>query len=99
MISDEELLRMASAFDVLPYDNLRKGRRLIRVENRGSKEKPSWSITDDFSQVLGKDGDWKVEPMPSNRDTDFFEKYRWNDLQEAIEYAKGQLENDKSGNR
>ena len=47
-----------------------------------------WAIRSGSSQVLGKDGVWILEPQPSNRDTAFYQEYRFDTLDEATAFYR-----------
>jgi hypothetical protein len=88
MVTDAELLAMASAFDVVPYDGHRRP-RLIRVEKRSAAGKPpSWAIVSETGCNLSRECHWMIEPMNSNKTDEFFTDCRWGDLREAIGFAQ-----------
>ena len=36
----------------------------------------------------GKDGEWELQPMPSSRTKEFFERTRWDNFEEALAFAQ-----------
>ena len=99
MKTPEQLLSMASAFEVLPYSSRIRPEfpqcrlRQIIVEKRGQS---SWAIVGD-GNCLNKTNDWLGEPLSSNRSEEFLKNCRWDDLQEAIEFAEQHLINYPTG--
>lgn len=59
----------------------------IFLENRDPEQRhpdrSSWAIVSG-SECMAKDGEWEYEPMPSNRDEDFFERCRYT-YEEAVQ--------------
>lgn len=50
-----------------------------------SEHKPIvWAIRRSSSVMSKKTGTFDYEPMPSNRDDEFFEEYRFDSIEEAI---------------
>lgn len=37
-----------------------------------------------LSSCLSKDGEWEFEPIPSSRDKEFYARFRFNSLEEAL---------------
>ena len=83
-----DLLEMASAFDVRPYNPHRRLRHIQVV--RRSVDPEAWAIVGDGS-CLAHDGEWEWESLPSSRTEDFFERCRWPTAIEAIAFAKEHL--------
>lgn len=48
-----------------------------------------WSISEgmDFSSVYNRLGEWEIEPRPSSREPDFFERCRYS-LEDALRIAR-----------
>lgn len=40
------------------------------------------------SECLSIDGKWEYEPMPSNRNDEFYARFRFNSLKQAVETAE-----------
>ncbi len=51
----------------------------LKVEYRGNDR---WAVVDTGS-CLNHAGEWEYEPMPSNRDDEFFARCRWPNAREA----------------
>lgn len=49
-----------------------------------------WAIRSG-GNVLNRDGEWELEPMPSSRTDDFFDRCRWPSLAEAVAFARQTL--------
>jgi hypothetical protein len=99
-VQDAELLAMACAFEILPYDRHRIAPllRWVKIEDRSSKGEPrSWAIVGDGTSNLSRDGEWEVEPSGSNKTEEFFGRCRWADLQEAIRFVRAHFEAYPSG--
>lgn len=63
--------------------------RGVYVESCEQRKGPDlWAIRSG-GNVLGKDGEFCIEPMPSSRTDEFLQEYRWPSLDEAIEFANG----------
>lgn len=93
--TDSDLLAVASAFDLVPF-NPRGGLvREIRVERRHT-DPEAWAIVSE-GRVLGRDGAWYVEPMPSGRDQAFLDLTRWHDAQGAIAFVREHVARHPSG--
>jgi hypothetical protein len=45
-----------------------------------------WAVRH-IGAVLDKDGDWEVEPQPSSRDDEFYDRARFDTFAEALESA------------
>ena len=84
-IPDAEMLAMATAFDVLPYDPARVGVRLLRVEQRGPV---LWAIVDGCGLCLSRDNEWEYERQPSSRTDAFLAVSRWPTARDAIAFAR-----------
>lgn len=94
------LLKMASAFDVVPPDQARPPLRLhlVQVERRSyPPHEESWAITSGSRSCLTKDGDWEVEPPPSSRDEAWLKRARWPNASEAIKFARDHLKKYPTG--
>ena len=91
VISDADLLAMASAFEIIPFNfqaNVVAGeRREMRVEKRSSD---SWAIISE-GEVLNHDSKWEYEPLPSSRTKAFIKRCRWNTAREAVAFAQKYL--------
>lgn len=96
MILNEDLLKMASEFD-LGYQPLVRGKPFWWRENNYSdaenykvyiKRTSSnrWGIFIYGNSCVNKQGEVEYQGMPSNRDDDFFNRCRFDDLQKAIAY-------------
>ena len=86
-ITDAEMLAMASAFDVIPFDADRGvvGARVeIRLNPTGET---LWAITNGRMN-LSHAGEWEYEPLPSSRDEEFISKTRWQTARDAIAFVK-----------
>jgi hypothetical protein len=46
-----------------------------------------WAIRSG-DQVLGRDGQFIIEPLPSSRDAEFYQQYRFATLEEALAFAR-----------
>jgi hypothetical protein len=93
MKTQEQLIQMASAFEVLPYSSrLRPELPLCRLRNVKVEKRNDdlWAIIGDGC-CLTKTNDWTYEPMPSNRNEEFLKECRWDNLQEAIKFAEQHL--------
>lgn len=78
----EELLSAAVSFSFGKRD-VKHGRARVTVEQRGYGK---WAVVDGRF-VLANDGEWEVEPLPSNRDNAFIARTRYS-FDEAVERAK-----------
>lgn len=56
------------------------GARIERAT--GIDTDPSYAVRL-HGNCLSRDGEWDLEPQPSNRDQEFLEKHRWGDFHEA----------------
>lgn len=85
--TDADLLAMASAFDLIPWDPLGKSGTIrgLSVERRRT-DPEAWAIVSE-GHVLARDGWWLIEPKPSNRDDEHFALCRWPSAREAIAFA------------
>lgn len=43
-----------------------------------------WRVCNECGEVMGRDGTWVYEPLPSARDTKFFDRCRFRDFGEAV---------------
>lgn len=99
MKTTEQLLSMASAFEVLPYSSRIRPElplcrlRQVIVEKRSQD---TWAIVGD-GNCLTKTNDWIYESMPSNRTEEFINDTRWSNAQDAIEFAEQHLINYPTG--
>jgi len=89
-----DLLELASAFDVLPYDRKRRLRHVQVV--RRSTDPEAWAIVGD-GFCLAHDGEWEWESLPSSRTEDFYRRCRWPSAIEAIAFAKDHLKKYPTG--
>jgi hypothetical protein len=69
----------------LPEDHAERYHFEITVEWRG---KGKWAVKDG-SYVLGSDGEWDYEPLPSSREDDWLATHRF-DLETALKLAAEQ---------
>lgn len=46
----------------------------------------SWAIRESGS-VLANDGEWEMEPLPSDRDDEYLRRTRWPTAEQAAEFA------------
>ena len=84
-MTDQELLDMASTFDVKAG-----GSDLFPVvveRCRRADGPPRWAIRQK-GFCLNKKGKWEYEPLPSSRTEAFFKRCRWDDRDEAIRVVK-----------
>lgn len=59
--------------------------RPIHIHATVSNDYPSTRYAvRDGGMCLGTDSEWDYEPMPSNRDDAFYEKYRFKSFEEAV---------------
>lgn len=68
------------ARDKTPCEHMGPSRWEVYYTGRG------WAILDGKS-VLGRDGRWEYQPLPSSRDDEFFRLYRWPTREVALEAA------------
>lgn len=59
----------------------------ITVDEMIGHKRPLWAIKAGEDDVLGKDGEWELQPMPSSRTAEFFERTRWDDFDAALAFA------------
>lgn len=50
-----------------------------------------WAIKAGDDSVLGKDGEWELQPMPSSRTKEFFARTRWDSFEAAYAFAQAYL--------
>lgn len=62
--------------------------RVGGVDEAG-KEIDRWAIRDGDHICMGKDGEWIIEELPSNRDKEYYDMYRWSDPDEALQFWLG----------
>lgn len=43
-----------------------------------------WGVNWRSHYVLGKDGTWDYEPLPSSRDDDFYREFRFDSVEDAL---------------
>ena len=60
----------------------------ITVEEMIGHKVRMWAIKAGDDEVLGKDGEWELQPMPSSRTPEFFERTRWDNFEEALAFAQ-----------
>jgi regulator of replication initiation timing len=66
---------------------------VMRCEGpRLPKQPHMWKVLSGSGAVLGKDGEWAHEPIPSSRDDKFYAMYRFDTLEEAEAAARKDLE-------
>ena len=96
-ITDAEMLAMAAAFDLIPYDpRCRVGTIAeLRVVRRRTNPE-AWAIVSRGS-VLMRDGMWAIEPQPSSRDDSFLADTRWPTAREAIAFAREHMAQNPTG--
>jgi hypothetical protein len=92
-MTDEELLALATKFELLSYKHEpRPGLMTLTVCRRSLMQSPpSWAIVGDDNFCLNRDGGWEYESSPSNRTEDFIERTRWSDLRECVSFAQDHL--------
>lgn len=95
--ADADLLAMASAFDLIPYNPNGDWRsiRELKVERRRTNPE-AWAIVSSNS-VLMRDGMWVIEPRPSSRDAEFLSETRWPTAREAIAFAREHMAANPTG--
>lgn len=102
-MTDEEMLAMASAFDVVPYAPYHPAPlRLqhVQVVRRSFGNNPeAWAITQGSNVCLTNDNYWEYEPSPSSRDEEWYFRTRWPSARLAIAFAKKHLEMYPTGYR
>ena len=63
----------------------------VTIEERIQPDgKSLWSVNQS-GNVMGMDGEWELEPMPSNRDEEFYRRCRFNSIEEALKVLNRQL--------
>ena len=66
---------------------------VMRCEGHRLPKQPyMWKVLSGSGAVLGKDGEWAHEPIPSSRDDEFYETYRFDTCEEAEAAALKALE-------
>lgn len=95
--SDADLLAMASAFDLIPFNPRGDWRsiRELRVERR-RVDPEAWSIGSE-GKVLLRDGMWVLEPRPSERDDNFLAEARWPTARAAVAFAQQHMAQNPTG--
>ena len=68
----------------LVIDNSRDDIYIEATKFDDNHEAISWAVRTHGGLVMSKDGEFSYEPMPSNRDEDFFKQYRFSSPKEAI---------------
>lgn len=58
----------------------------ITVERRNGPDGTKWAVKW-MDRVLGKDGEWAYEPIPSYRDDEFYAQFRFDSFDEALQLA------------
>ena len=95
--TDADLLAMASAFDLIPFNP--RGRsgtiRELKVERRQTNP-DAWAIVCE-GNALARDGFWVIEPRPSSRDDEFFAQCRWSSARDAIAFAQEHMAKHPTG--
>jgi hypothetical protein len=87
-MSDQDLLRIASEFDmgaVGLWWNDGAFRSHVKIQRCTGHRLPMpvmWKVADDVGYVLTRDG-WEKEPQPSSRDAEFYARARFGSLVEA----------------
>lgn len=81
-MTDSELLSMATRF-VVPS----AAGSPITVERCERRAQPPWWAVRHLGYVLGKDGQWMIEPSPSSRDEAFYCRFRFDTRDEAFAAA------------
>lgn len=57
---------------------------VMRCEGHRLPKQPyMWKVLSGNGAVLGKDGDWEYEPIPSSRDEEFYARCRFDTYEEA----------------
>ena len=95
-LTPEEMLAMASAFDLIPFDRTRVGVRMVRIELRIGRDRNSWAICSEGA-TLAKDGEWETEPMNSNKSDAYLERCRWQTAEAALTFARAHMARYPSG--
>lgn len=60
----------------------------ITVDEMIGHARPMWAIKAGQDEVLGKDGEWELQPMPSSRTKEFFARTRWDSFEAAYAFAQ-----------
>lgn len=70
-----------------------RGVPFVTLERAVQRDGPDrWAVRRS-GHVLGRDGDFAYEPLPSSRDTQFYERYRFATVAEAIDVWREHLRN------
>jgi hypothetical protein len=93
-MSDQDLLRMATAFDMGDVGMWWNGgtfRGHVEIQRCAGTRLPKpimWKVIEGACYALTKDGDWELEPQPSSRDADYYTRARYDTLAEAYAALK-----------
>ena len=91
-MNDQEKLKLATTFS-FEIDPVYSG-EAVAVEQRdngiclGGSGKKRWAVCHRGLCLSNKTGEWDYEPMPSSRDDEWLEEYRFTNLDVALEAAK-----------
>lgn len=82
MLSDEELLKKATAFEAGEVNGKSRVIDRVTIEHRGGG---TWAICNGGS-CLTKKKEWVYEPMPSSRNAAFIKKTRFSSVHKAFAF-------------
>lgn len=86
-----ELVNMASGFEISEPTVAARSLGGVRVERCGQLEGPDLWAVRHRGNVLGRDGHWAYEPIPSSRDDAFMAEYRFASRDEAIKAGRAAI--------
>ena len=96
-MTESEMLALATEFTLIRRSSRRINIGELRICQR-NHDPDTWAIVD-TGWVLNHDGDWEMEPMPSNRTDEFIQRCRWPSAREAIAFAQAHMEQYPTGTK